>query len=576
MGAFNIDSAIFVVFLVVNIFLGIYSARGVKTIKEYAVGDGKFSSMVIAATLIATWISGSGFITDLSETYRDGLYYIFANVGYFLFFFIIAYWFAPRLGEFIGKLSIADAMGSLYGDKVRTITAIASCIGSGGLIAAQLNVAGMLMEYAINIPTTYGVLIAAIIVGMYSALGGVKAVTFTDVIQVLTFGIIIPFVALVIFKSVITSGGFINIVQDNPQFDYKKVFDFSQEKSFNFLLLFLYFAFPDFSPAIFQRVAMAKNTLQISKSFIIAGFGVFFMIFTVSLISFFIISGKPDIKSGDLLRYLLTQYGHVGLTGLILSGIMAMVMSTADSFINSTSVILVHDLLKPLAAKSRFNIFCINNELLAAKIASIFITALAVVISILGDKNLLKLTLSTSAIYVPLVLVPFLADVFGFRTSGLSVLIAMFFAFISIITLKILNYDSVQVMFISMGVSAFCLFFFHYILRQPGGFVGIKDPEPLNLIRRNRKKKIFDLVENIRTLRFLQTFKDHTPSNDYSYVLLGFFCLVTSYILFFTLDSSILNEYNIAVRAIYFVILSAIVALVCHPFWSKRLKENPN
>lgn len=143
----NIDSIIFAVFLLINIVVGLYYARGISTIKEYAVGKGNFSVLTIAATLVATCISGSSFFNRITETYHHGLYDIWATSGFALSLLIIAWLFAPHLSKFLGKLSIADAMGSIYGDKVRIITAICGCIAASGIIAIQLKVAGRLMEY---------------------------------------------------------------------------------------------------------------------------------------------------------------------------------------------------------------------------------------------------------------------------------------------------------------------------------------------------------------------------------------------------------------------------------------------
>ena len=50
---------------------------------------------------------------------------------------LIGLFFAPRMAEFLGKLSITEAMGDMF-EKVRIITAISSFIGVSGIIAIQL------------------------------------------------------------------------------------------------------------------------------------------------------------------------------------------------------------------------------------------------------------------------------------------------------------------------------------------------------------------------------------------------------------------------------------------------------
>jgi Na+/proline symporter/signal transduction histidine kinase len=569
MNIWNIDSVIFFIFLLINIVIGLYSARGVNSLKQYAVGDGNFSTMAIAATLVATWISGSFFIYTLSETYSHGLYYVWTTtIGGSLFFLITAYIFAPRMAEFIGNLSIASAMGNLYGKNVRIITAIVSFIGSGGFIAAQLNVAGMLIEYGFGIPSFYGIFIAGTIIGIYSALGGIKSVTFTDIIQLITFSAIIPILAFVVFQALSSTDLLLNTLKTNKLFDYKEVFDFTKLKSFNYLLLFIYFCFPSFSAQSFQRIAMAKNTKQIKQSFLIAGGVALLISVTFCFIGVLLLSQNNNLNSQELFSYILSNYTYVGLKGLILAGVMAMVMSTADSCINSTAVIFVHDFLTPL--RSKF----VDNELFDTKIATIFITVLSLAISILGDQNLLKLVLSTKNFYIPMVTVPFVLAVFGFRTSGKAVLFAMFCALGTVIYLKFMNFDSVQVMFIGVLISSSALFFAHYLGKQPGGWVGIKDPSPLLLIKEERRKAKRKFIKDIKNFSFVSFLKKSTSDQEYMYVVLSFFCLIIVYSMVFTIQKHLADSYEVIIKIVYPTMVFAITALLSYPLWPKLMKNS--
>lgn len=222
----NVDAAIFIVFLAVTFLLGLYSSRGITTIKEYAIGDRNFSTPTIVATLIATWISGEFFYSNIYETYNLGLNAIWIASGDFLYLLIIGVFFAPRMGEFLGKLSIAEAMGDLYGKRIRVITAISGVIGAAGVIAIQLKMTGAIFEYALELPSSYGIISAAIIVIIYSSLGGIKSVTFTDVIQFFTFGIVIPLIAYVLFTSIENFDIVIKTLGTSPLYDYNNVFTF--------------------------------------------------------------------------------------------------------------------------------------------------------------------------------------------------------------------------------------------------------------------------------------------------------------------------------------------------------------
>ena len=191
----NLDIIIFVVFLMINLIIGLFYSKGVKNIREYAVGNRNFSTGTLATTIIATCIGGGVFSLAVSKTYSDGLYYMFLNVGEILAFFMVAYFLAPRMAEFLGTLSIAEAMGNMFGKKVRIITAVCSIGLTAGAVAMHFKVASTVMGYFFGMSGNYATIISGIVVIIYSARGGIKAVTFTDLIQFFTFGTFFPILA---------------------------------------------------------------------------------------------------------------------------------------------------------------------------------------------------------------------------------------------------------------------------------------------------------------------------------------------------------------------------------------------
>ena len=101
---FDIDSIIFIGFLLINLAVGIFFGRNIKSIKEYAVGNRDFSAATIAATIAATWIGGGVLSQTITETYKQGLYFIIPALGDSLVLFVVGYFFAPRMAEFLGSL----------------------------------------------------------------------------------------------------------------------------------------------------------------------------------------------------------------------------------------------------------------------------------------------------------------------------------------------------------------------------------------------------------------------------------------------------------------------------------------
>jgi Na+/proline symporter len=77
------------------------------------------------------------------------------------------------MSEFLGKLSIAEAMNDIYGQKVRIVTSISGFVCVIGVIAVQLKIAGSIFEYILNINSLYGIILSGLIITLYSTLGGI-------------------------------------------------------------------------------------------------------------------------------------------------------------------------------------------------------------------------------------------------------------------------------------------------------------------------------------------------------------------------------------------------------------------
>jgi len=565
----NIDSVIFISFLVVTIIAGFASSHGIKNIKEYAIGNRNFSTATITATIVATWVSGESFFSYLSDSFSQGLYAIWAYMlGEISYFFIVGYFFAPRLAEFIGKLSIAEAMGDLYGRHVRIITAITGCTGIIGLIAMQLMVAGLLFEYCFNIQGYYGIIIAGVIITIYSSLGGIKSVTFTDVIQFITFSTIMPIIVYFIFSTLDIADIFINTINDNPMFDYHQVFDFTQPKSLYYLSIALVVATSGFGPPMFQRIAMARDTIQISKSYIIAGFTCILLALMMSWIGILVLSSQPDIEPSDVVKHVLFNYSHIGLKGLTLAGIMAMVMSTADSYVNSTSILIVHDFCKPLGLKF------IKDELFFSRVVSLLIGFFAIFIALYSSGNLMQILIASNTYYIPIVTVPFILAVLGFRSSSKSVLIGMSASFIIIVACQLFVKNQF-LMPIIPGIVANLIFLIgsHYFLKQPGGWVGIKDNTALNQVKYERKIKIRNFRRALVNFNLLSFFRRNGLHSEAGYVCFGLFCIISAFSTIHTLPKEVQVHYQGMINFIYPSVLFMSTVLISYPLWLVNWKD---
>ncbi|NRB10044.1 MAG: sodium:solute symporter family protein [Rickettsiaceae bacterium] len=461
---FDIDTTTIVCFLIMNLVIGLYFGRGIKNIKEYALGGRNFSTVTLASTVLATWISGSFFTVTMSQVYKDGMWFAIARLASPFNLLIVGLILAPRLKKFFGSLSVAETMGIYYGKYARIITAIAAISMASGWVALQITIFSMIFGYFFNINNVDAIIASSIVLITYSSFGGIKAVTFTDVFQFLTFGIFIPVFAVFIWKIFGSAESIKNALQ-NPLFDYQQITDLRSPKLLNSLSLFIFFLIPALNPTMFQRILMAKDIKQIKYSFLIAALITLIIYIIACFVSFVVFAHNPNIKQNDLIMYIINTYSFPELKLILVLGIMAMIMSTADSWLNVGAVIFAHDICSPLQIK-------LKNELAISRLFTVFMGIMAVSLA-LNNKDLLELQLLVAGSYMPVVTVPLMMAVFGFRTTQKSFLIGTITAILVVIFWKIYIQPVTNINSVIPGMLAnlISLLSSHYLLQQSGGWV---------------------------------------------------------------------------------------------------------
>ena len=568
----DIDLFIVVSFLVLTLAVGLGHGQKVKNIKDYALGERNFSTGALVATIVATWSSGSGFFITLSETYSNGFYDSFATIGISVAFLIVSFILVPRMGEFLGKVSIAEAMGDLYGNKVRLVTAIAGTIGAAGLIAVQFKAFGNVVSYFIGITPTIAVIISGLIVTVYSAFGGIRAVTFTDVLQGFSFGVIIPLLGFVIWSQFYNMDYTLANAMSDPKFNLNILFDSSNNNFWNFIFLFIYFSIPPLSASLFQRISMGSNIKQVKKAFLLAS--IIFILITIATtwIPFLIHAINPDIESHQLLGYIVDTYSFIGLKGLIIIAIIAFAMSTADSMINSSSVLFTHDIYELLTNNKK-------NELFVTKLFACILGFGTIILSLI-ETDLLAIVVFANSFYFPLVVPPFILTIFGFRSTTLSVLIAMSAGFIATVTWKFLPSGFVTVsqniigVFVAMLCNVIFLFGSHYFLRQKGGLVGIKDTTYLKeqkLARQQRIAKSYKLLNNFTIRSFC---KKIAPHNDITYTMLGIYFIVCTITTMYSTQVELLGSNAQLMKIIYPSMLITGTTMAMYQIWPLSVADS--
>ena len=559
---FDIDVVIVLGFLAISLAVGLYKGSGVKNISDYALGGRNFSTATLTAAIVATWIGGDNFSLCLSETYSQGLRFVLSSFGALTCFLLIAHIYVPRMQEFLGDLSVAESMGKLYGNGARVITALAGFVLLITLVSMQFKITSTVLSHLVGASATTTTVWSAIIVILYSSFGGIRSVTYTDVIQFFTFGTIIPFIAWIVWSGISDTSIVLNTLQANPLFDFKQLLDYKNPNFWSFLTIMTIYMIPDFSPTIFQRIAMSRDVSQIRRALTYAAIAGTAIQLLISWISILILSKDSSLDSNNLFAYILENYSFVGLKALFVIGVLTIVMSSADSELNSGAVMFSHDIA------SNLNLIKKDNELIVSRIATIVMGLVGLFMALRFD-NLLELLIWGYSFYMPIVTVPFTLAVFGFRTSGSSALAGMITGFLVALIWMFLNtgVDSVIPGLISNLVA---MLLYHYITGQPGGWVkGRKEQKNHNL-----KTKFNATSQEIKDFNFLKFCQTNAPKAESVYVLFSLFAIVSIFSIIYTIPSAIIRQYQPIMSFIYFTTLVFAVFFLTLPMRLENFRKS--
>lgn len=416
-------------------------------------------------------------------------------------------------------------------------------------------------NYFLGIDPTYSIFLASTIVILYSSLGGIKAVTYTDIVQFVTFGFVIPLIGIIIWNHIGNTDVSFSTTND-PNFDYKKVLDFTSIKFWEMIPLILYFAIPSLGSMDFQRISMASNIHQAKKAWLISAALLAILTLLIAWIPFLVKTINPSLQADQVINYIADNYTFTGLKGLVLIGIAAMAMSTADSRINATSVLFANDIGKVLNIKV--------NELVLSRLFALALGIFAIYVS-LSKSDLLKMVMSSLGFYMAVVNVPLLLAIFGFRSTKKPVLIAMITG-LSVVLIGNFFEINANIIIIGMLFNLITFIGSHYLLKQPSGWVGIKDREYLDYEKKIRKKKIAAFLNSIWNFNLIKSCKNSAPKNELGYMVFGIYLILYSFTTMYSTQTTLLKEEGGIILTIYQIMMVTGVVTAMYPIWPPRIK----
>lgn len=342
----------FLFFLLLFTAIGAYSAFKRKaTTDDYLLAGRSIGPWFTALSAVATNNSGFMFIGLIGTAYTTGLSSVWIMFGWIVGDYMMWFWIHPRLrtlSEQEGARTIPSVLG--YGLKggVRSIAAVITILFLGSYAAAQLTAGSKALHVLLGWDYAVGAIVGAAIVLIYCFAGGIRASIWTDVAQSVVMFASILLLFVIALEEV---GGWSALWAKLEAIDPQLTRWTPPEARFGFLLYALGWFGAGFGvigqPHIMVRAMAARSEQDLRLARHI--YFVWYVIFAAACIGVALTCRVllPDMGLFDAelaLPTLAGRYLPAVLVGLVMAGLFAATMSTADSQVLSCSAALTQDL----------------------------------------------------------------------------------------------------------------------------------------------------------------------------------------------------------------------------------------
>ena len=369
----SIDWIVFIGYASIIVFTGLWVSRTKKgedkTSQDYFLASRSLPWWAIGSTLLAANISAEHFIAMSGSGYAIGLAIAAYEWIAAIVLIFVAKYFLPVFIE-KGIYTMPQFLSQRYDKRVSTCLAVFWILVYIFVnMTAVIYLGALAMERIIGVPLIYGIIGFSFFSAIYSLWGGMKAVAWTDVINVIVLvfgGLVTTFLAV----SALGDGhgflaGFSELIDKAPQkfhmiIEKGTVFvpDGVGGKKDAFLDLpglgvvlgsmwLTNFGFWGFNQFIIQRGLAGKSVKEAQYGVVFAGYLKLLipLLVVVPGIAAFALGAELG-KSDEAYPWLLNNVVPVGITGLAFSAIAAAAVSSISSIVNSTSTIFTIDIYK--------------------------------------------------------------------------------------------------------------------------------------------------------------------------------------------------------------------------------------
>jgi Na+/proline symporter len=381
-----VNSAVIVGYGLLLLSVGLYYSRGNADSDAFFLGDRTLGTFRVFGSTFSTFF-GTGLIFTLASfgyLYGVGA---FGLMGAAVVGFLLLAWAAPHIKELSVKtdsITLPSLMNHRWSDHTMALAGFITVSLFTGTLAANFLVVGTLLRALVGIPSAIGIAIFALLVVLYTVLGGFRSVVWTDTVQLAL--IVIAIVLLLPMFAIVEIGP--NVLESLPASHLDSIaLPLPLLVAYLLIGVFAFFGSQD----LFQRIYAAKGTTEARRGLLL--FTAMLVVMGTAAVGLGIVARAllPNIPADQALIALSKAVTPAGLVGVVLLGFLALANSDADSQLLTASSNVTQDfapyLLGDLSERkqglvNRLTVIVIGT---VALLAALGVSSLTVLFSALGS-----------------------------------------------------------------------------------------------------------------------------------------------------------------------------------------------
>ena len=363
-GFATLDYIAIILYFLVLVYMGIYFARREKSADDFFIAGRRIPWWAAGISIFGTQLSAITFLAVPAKAFAEDWVYFLVNMTIIMVAPIVIYLYLP----FFRKLNITSAYEYLekrFNLGVRIFGSLAFLLFQIGRMGIVLYLPAIVLTTATGINIYICILVMGILATVYTALGGIEAVIWTDVLQVVVLvgGALFSFFLM----AMKIEGGLGTIISTGLAENKFHIFNWTWDVTVDAVWIVIignifanavpyttdqtviqrYLTTPTQKQA--ARAIWTNAALTLPASLLFFGLGTALFVFYQTHPQLL----DPNIQTDAIFPFFIVQNLPAGIVGIVVAGIFAASMSSLDSSLNSMATVVITDYYLRLRRRSK-------------------------------------------------------------------------------------------------------------------------------------------------------------------------------------------------------------------------------